>query len=103
MAFLISGIMHTPPSRIGPFLFFFSQAFVITFEDMVIALAAKIGLAKSNAVTRRLGYIWVYCWFVCSVGWWLDYTISVGIHEYGGMRLSLIMGLYRGDWYPQRA
>jgi hypothetical protein len=34
--------------------------------------------------------------------WWLDYTIPAGINEYGGMKFSLIMGLYRGDWYPQR-
>jgi len=99
----MSGIMHTPPSHTGPFRFFVSQAFAITFEDAVIALAARIGLAKSSAVTRIIGYVWVYCWLVYSMGWWLDYTIPAGLHEHGDMKFSLTMGLYRGEWYPQRA
>ncbi|KAF8229231.1 hypothetical protein L208DRAFT_1287413, partial [Tricholoma matsutake] len=72
-------------------------ACAITFEDAVIAVAASTGLIKSNGTIRIFGSIWLYHWFVYSMG---------GLHDVCGNnrggRFSLIMGLYRGDWYPRR-
>jgi hypothetical protein len=101
-AFFISALAHTPASHMGPFRFFISQAFAITCEEAVIALSAFFGLT-CNRIIRILGYVWVGCWLTYSMGWLLEYTIPAGIHEYGGMKFSLIMGLYSGDWYPKRA
>jgi hypothetical protein len=95
-AFLISGLIHAAPSNAGALRFFVSQAVGITLEDIIIALAARIGLR--HQLFRRLGYVWVSCWFVYSLSPWIDFYVTSG----GGMTLSLIMGLYCGDWYPKR-
>src|ERR1700733_4466059 len=99
MAFLFSGIAHVPPSDGGALKFFISQAVAITFEDAVIALAARVGLKHSSALFRRLGYVWVYCWFVYSLTPWIDCHMASGMFDHDGMKLSLILGLYRGQWY----
>jgi hypothetical protein len=102
IAFLLSGLIHLPPTDTGPFLFFFSQAVAITFEDVVIALAARAGLKHSNKFLRCMGYIWVYCWFVYSLPYWVDFQLSSGAFGNGGTNLSMVMGLYRGEWYAER-
>src|ERR1700733_11128495 len=101
-AFFISGLAHVPPSDTGALQFFVLQAVAITFEDAVIALAVKVGLKHSSALFRRLGYVWVYCWFVYSLTSWVDFQVSSGLFEDGGTKLSLIPGLYRGEWYHTR-
>ena len=101
-AFFISGLAHVPPSDRGTLYFFILQAVAITFEDAVIALAARVGLKHSGALFRRLGYVWVYCWFVYSLPLWVDFQVYSGSFEHGGMKPSLILGLYRGEWYGTR-
>jgi hypothetical protein len=84
-----------------PLRFFLSQAVAITFEDAVIALAAGARLKYSHRVWRRIGYIWVYCWFVFSITPWMHALSSSGTFREGGMECSLILGLYRrGEWCP---
>jgi small neutral amino acid transporter SnatA (MarC family) len=90
--------MHAAPSDAGALRFFVSQAVGITFEDIVIALAARAGLRNPNRLFKCLGYVWVYCWFAYSLSPWIDSFVTSG----GGMTLSLIMGLSRGEWYPKR-
>jgi hypothetical protein len=95
-AFLLSGLAHAPPTNMGPVVvrFFISQAVAIHFEDIVIALAARAGFKHSNAFFRRMGYVWVFCWFMYSLGPWVDSLVSSGTYEHGCMKRSLIMGLY---------
>jgi hypothetical protein len=100
--FIISGIVHTPWPSTGAFRFFLSQAVAITFEEIVIALAARAGLKRSNAFLRSMGLVWVYCWFVYSLTPWYDFLMSSGAYEHGGTKLSLIMGLYQGKWIAER-
>lgn len=102
IAFLLSGLVHIPPSNGGALQFFLMQAVAITFEDGVISLAARAGLKHSNRWLRRLGYLWVYCWFVYSLPPWVDFLMSLGLFEHGGMKLSFILGLYRGEWHHTR-
>jgi hypothetical protein len=82
--------------------FFLSQAVAITLEDLVIELAKRAGFKQSNVFLRRLGYIWVFCWFVYSLPSWVDFEISSGAYQHGGTKFSLILGLYRGEWHAQR-
>jgi hypothetical protein len=100
----MSGLMHTSSNApdAGAMRFFLSQAFAITFEDFVIASAKRAGFKQSNVFLRCLGYIWVYCWFVYSLPSWMDFEISSGAYQHGGTKYSLIMGLYRGEWYAER-
>jgi Membrane bound O-acyl transferase family len=100
-AFLISGLAHVPPSNAGALRFFASQAVAIHFEDVVIALAARAGLKHPNAFLRRVGYVWVYCWFVYSLAPWVDSQVSSGTYEHACMKLSLIKGIYQGKWYAE--
>jgi len=100
-AFLISAVVHIPPSDRRPLWFFLSQAIAITFEDVVIALAKMAGL-KDSSLYRRLGYVWVLCWFVYSIAPWIDSLVASKMTQYDGQRISLIMGLYDGQWFPKR-
>jgi len=101
-AFLISGFVHSPPYNAGPLRFFITQAVGITFEDTVIALATRAGLGRSGRFHRLFGYVWVYCWFIYSMPSWMDCMTSLGTLESGGVKFSLVLGLYRGEWYPVR-
>jgi len=72
--------MHTPATLdLRPMLFFLSQAMGIMFEDGVIALGRKIGLAGHKGVLVFLGYAWVWCWFVYSVAPWWDEMAEGGV------------------------
>jgi hypothetical protein len=81
--------------------FFLSQAVVITFEEIVIALARRVGFTDSRG-WRIFGYAWVQLWFILSLPWWLQPHISAGLIE-NGMPYSLILGLWKGDWVPGNA
>ena len=66
---LLSGASHTAgdiiiaPSLFGMSLkFFIQQAVAITFEDVVIRLARRMGV-NENQWTRIIGYGWVFWWF----------------------------------------
>jgi hypothetical protein len=48
-------------------------------------------LTHSKVLLRRMGYIWVYCWFVYSLAPWVDSAVSPGAYEHACMNLSLII------------
>jgi hypothetical protein len=82
--FIISAIAHAAgdaminPSRLGiscPFLI--SQAFAITFEDIVISAARRAGV-KDKRWTRVMGYVWVFSWFIITVEQWMCKVIIAG-------------------------
>ena len=81
--------------------FFVLQAVAITFEDMVIALAARFGHTQQNTVFRFIGYIWVFAWFTYSLPMWLDPIVHAGTMD-DGINVSLILGLWYGNWAPKR-
>ncbi|OJA19966.1 hypothetical protein AZE42_04222 [Rhizopogon vesiculosus] len=92
--FFVSAITHaggdamTNPSRIGVSCpFFIYQAFVITFEDMVIIAAQRAGI-KETKWTRVLGYVWVASWFIVTATQW-NTVISVAGVENGGLLIPL--------------
>ncbi|KAG2140225.1 membrane bound O-acyl transferase family-domain-containing protein [Suillus bovinus] len=92
-AFFFSGIAHVGgdavlnPSRLGiSFPFFMYQAFAITFEDMIIAVARRAGVTETKW-TRRIGYVWVMCWFILTATPWFT-AIGVAGVESGGVVLS---------------
>lgn len=71
MGFLVSGLLHAWGDRQldrsfgrSP-SFFMAQAVAITVEDGVVALGKRLGVRESP-VTRTLGRVWTYAWFVVS-------------------------------------
>jgi hypothetical protein len=88
------------PTDARPLQFFLSQAVAITFEEAVLILATRCGLRIAKRFQKFLGYLWVYCWFVYSIGPLMDTMAAIGVSDYGGMKFSLILGLYRGEWVP---
>jgi len=106
-SFFISAWIHHPADYMmlgrygGAFKFFISQAFVITFEDSIIALGQRVGFTDSKA-WRILGYAWVQLWFVYSLPGWLQPEFSTGMMQ-NGMGYSLILGLWNGNWAPGNA
>ena len=85
--------MHNPHSDTRPLQFFLLQAVAITFEDAVIALAARAGLKNRNMYTI-LGYIWVSSWFVFSVPIWVDSLNVGGVFDLNASRNTLISRFY---------
>jgi hypothetical protein len=106
-AFLVSGLMHSTTIDIRFLRFFLSQAVAITFEDAIIASFAraksKLNFKHSEELCRRIGYLWVYCWFIFSATPWIRAMGASGLFNDGGVKYSLILGLYRGQWHPVKS
>ena len=51
--------------------FFVIQAVGITIEDMIIALASKIGFRKTTSLSKLVGYVWVCGWLTWTIVWWI--------------------------------
>ena len=107
-SFAISGLIHYGGDYMlfqnwsgTSMRFFVLQAVAITFEDMVIALAARFGHTQQNTVSRFIGYIWVFAWFTYSLPMWLDPIVHAGTMD-DGINVSLILGLWYGNWAPKR-
>jgi hypothetical protein len=79
------------PTDARPLQFFLSQAVAVTFEAVLI-LATRCGLRIAKRFQKFLGYLWVYCWFVYSIGPLMDTMAAIGVSDYGGMKFSLIFG-----------
>ena len=84
----------------GALAFFIYQAAVITFEDAVIAIAAKFGFDKPTPVKKFFGYLWVAAWLTYSMPMWASPYMTGGYLE-ADVQFSPIMGLSRGEWYPK--
>ena len=50
--------------------FFVIQAVGITIEDVIIALASKIGFCKTTPLSKVIGYVWVWGWLTWTLVWW---------------------------------
>jgi len=72
----------------GSIQFFLLQAVGITFEDMVIALAQRLGYKESNAF-KLFGFVWVFAWFAFSLPMWLDPQMHAGVLD-EGIQVGLI-------------
>ncbi|KIJ96741.1 hypothetical protein K443DRAFT_106785 [Laccaria amethystina LaAM-08-1] len=93
-AFAISGLVHLAGDYIalgdwttgGSMRFFVLQAMAITFEDIVINLASRIGFGRTTRLSKFVGYMWVLGWFIWSVpGWTRPWAIvslgQVDVHQ----------------------
>jgi len=92
VAFFLSGLIHTGGDIVlasststasrsfFSMPFFLSQAFIITFEDMVIWIAGRLEV-KDNVWTRILGYVWVAAWF----GWCVSGLVTNIVKAGGGV------------------
>ncbi|KAF8196582.1 membrane bound O-acyl transferase family-domain-containing protein [Pholiota molesta] len=109
-SFFISGLLHYGADYVlfqnwsGTSLRFFSlQAVAITFEDAVVALARRLGYGyqERNPLFKIIGFIWVFIWFSYSLPIWLDPILHAGTMD-KGINVSLILGLWKGEWTPRR-
>ncbi|KAK0207263.1 membrane bound O-acyl transferase family-domain-containing protein [Armillaria fumosa] len=88
--------------NVGGSLFFFAiQPFAIMFETAVITLARKLGHSGEPGIwTRLVGYLWVWTWFVLTFPGWFDPMSRVRFMEIGlNMPFSIILGLWKGEWW----
>ncbi|KAF9483174.1 hypothetical protein BDN70DRAFT_828134 [Pholiota conissans] len=106
--FFISGLVHYGPEYTllqnwsgRAMIFFPLQAAAITFEDGVIALGRRLGY-RQNLFFKLLGFIWVFVWFSFSLPLWLEPTFHAGTMD-KGINVSLILGLWKGEWTPKRS
>ncbi len=107
-SFAISGLIHYGGDYMllqnwsgTSMQFFILQAVAITFEDMVIAVAARFGHTQQNTVFKVIGYMWVFAWFTYSLPMWLEPIVHAGTMD-DGVNVSLILGLWNGNWAPKR-
>ncbi|KAF8954003.1 membrane bound O-acyl transferase family-domain-containing protein [Flammula alnicola] len=108
-SFFISGLIHYAGDYMlfqdwsGTSLrFFLLQAVAITFEDAIIGLAGRLGYTKPTPFFKLVGFIWVFAWFTFSIPIWIDPVVHTGAMD-EDVNVSLIMGLWRGEWTPKRA
>jgi hypothetical protein len=73
-----AGSLFAVHRDLGDMRFFLSQAVAITFEDIVIAVAKKMGWRNGGPVARLVGYLWVFSWMGYSLSRWIAGAISVG-------------------------
>ncbi|ESK94325.1 hypothetical protein Moror_8190 [Moniliophthora roreri MCA 2997] len=103
VAFLISGLMHqfgdTAMHRSftagRSILFFPLQAVGITIESVVAYMFRSI--TGEAWWPRWVGYLWVFSWFVWCSPIYMDPLFHGGLFDYVP-RISLIMGIWKGEW-----
>jgi hypothetical protein len=92
IGFLMSATMHAFGGMVaahkdtGDFRFFIMQAFAITAEDIVIAIAKKLGY-RGSQLGKVVGYLWVVAWFTWSLRDWTAGKIDIGSYRLPGLVL----------------
>jgi hypothetical protein len=108
ISFLVSGIIHAGGDYIQhqnwttgqSIKFFLLQAIAITCEDAVVGIAKRLGYTTVTPLSRFIGYCWVFVWFAFSVPLWLEPNFHAGVASSAMHNISLIMGLWKGEWRP---
>ncbi|KAJ7088163.1 membrane bound O-acyl transferase family-domain-containing protein [Mycena epipterygia] len=104
-AFALSGVVHYlaesvalgPAGRSGSLIFFGIQPAAIALEMFVAALSRRAGVALPPAISRALGYVWVFGWFCATLPIMQDPLIQAG-EMASRVNASLIMGVLLGTW-----
>ncbi|KAK7060432.1 hypothetical protein VNI00_001197 [Paramarasmius palmivorus] len=83
-AFILSGLVHSTGDAFVAWRFagtslpyFLSQALAITMEDMILALARRVG-CKPSPWTYFVGYCWVFVWGAYSFSTYRDLSVKAG-------------------------
>ncbi|KAF8059463.1 hypothetical protein FPV67DRAFT_1674916 [Lyophyllum atratum] len=90
-------LSHNLTAALHVVLFYAAQALAIMFEDGVIACGKGLGVRGSRGV-NVLGMLWVIFWMAWSGPWWMNPTIRGGVMIAEGPRISVIGGLWDGNW-----
>ncbi|KAJ7626833.1 membrane bound O-acyl transferase family-domain-containing protein [Roridomyces roridus] len=79
--------------------FFMLQAVGITLEDVIFRLARKtpLGRLEGSVGARLVGYAWTLGWFALVLPYWQEPLVRAGLTD-GGIPISLIMGVVKGEW-----
>lgn len=99
VAFALSGLIHLAGdyrgqddwTKGGTMRFFLLQAVAISFEDVVINLASRLGFGKTTRLSKCIGYLWVLGWWIWAVPPWTGPWAEVRIREVGHHRQSFIL------------
>jgi len=68
----------------GDFRFIIIQAFAITAEDVVIAIAKKLGY-RGGRLGKAVGYLWVVAWFTWCLRDWTAGKFDMGSYHLPGL------------------
>ncbi|KAF5314880.1 hypothetical protein D9619_007492 [Psilocybe cf. subviscida] len=105
VAFFVSGILHMAGDYMflqnfaGVSLqFFLLQGIAITFEDALIGVAKRTGLANSSPLARAVGFCWVFVWFTLSTPYWAEPVLLAGGFNASSPDVSLVQYLWKGQW-----
>ncbi|KAJ6514288.1 membrane bound O-acyl transferase family-domain-containing protein [Mycena vitilis] len=105
-AFLLSAAVHYGAETMalrhwggGAFVFFMLQPCAITLEDFLIFLAKNAGL-RAGWWVHVMGYAWTWTWFALTLPAWQVPLVRAGLME-ESLPVSLLMGVWRGEWVLQ--
>ncbi|KAM4054537.1 membrane bound o-acyl transferase family protein [Hirsutella rhossiliensis] len=110
LSFFLSAFLHVAaghaadPDRrswSGTWMFFLAQAHGILAEDFAQWAGKRMGIRESN-LTHLLGGIWVACWLTWTAPWFADDIIEIGLVRPEPFPLSVIRGLWNGQWKTSR-
>ena len=99
VGFALSGLPHVHgdlmlhPKWVGySFPFFIYHAALITLEDFLISIGARLGIWES-LFTRAIGYLWTYTWLIYATPWLNDWHLQAGMGSHRVFRFSMVMRL----------
>ncbi|KAJ7139583.1 membrane bound O-acyl transferase family-domain-containing protein [Mycena epipterygia] len=102
-AFALSALVHYGSETLalrhwrgGALTFFMLQPCAIMVEDLLIFLARRAGF-KGGVGARVVGYAWTWAWFGLTLPLWQMPLVRGGLFE-NGMPVSVLAGLWRGEW-----
>ena len=109
VGFLVSTTVHhyadymmNPAKGGGSFKFFLLQPLGIFMEERVVAIGELLGWDKKpHWLWHLCGYVWVMSWFTVVMVDWVDGQVRAGVNDRPILPLSLIHGLWRGQWIIQ--
>ena len=96
VGFLVSALIHEVGALCavhhdtGELRFFLLQAVAITFEDIAIACAKRLGYHRVGPIGRAVGYLWTFCWKSYSLRLWFDPYLRAGMWIDYGMPYSVV-------------
>ncbi|KDQ15960.1 hypothetical protein BOTBODRAFT_107794 [Botryobasidium botryosum FD-172 SS1] len=104
VAFTMSGLLHMGGDYMAmrrldvSYKLFLIQVIPIAVEDWVTNIFSGV---LDEKISRALGYVWVFAWFVLCVPWFVNGLLEAGMIDHAMVPYSIIRRIWTGEWAVQ--